>query len=93
VFISGRDELTASLRVMLILCIGLKWAFAWRVTHRSAGAALGLLLFEATTIVAALGSVEEGRAARVVVGATAATVIALVAASLHAFPSPSLPKA
>ncbi len=93
VFISGRSELTGGLRAMLISCVGLKWLFAWRILHRSAGAALGLLMFEATTIVAAFGSVEEGRATRVVVGATAASVIALVAASLHAFPSPSLPKA
>lgn len=88
----GRGELTVGLRVGLVLCLGLKWLFAWRVLHRSPGAALGLLLLEGTTVVAALGAVEAGAAARIALAATAGTVVALLLASLHAFPPPELPK-
>ena len=90
--VSGRTELTPGLRVGLILCLALKWLFAWRVLHRSAGAALGLLMLEGTTIVAAFGAVETDGLIRLALGATAATVLVLVSTSLHAFPPPTLPK-
>jgi hypothetical protein len=93
VAVSGRSELTPGLRIGLILCLSLKWLFAWLVLRRSAGAALGLLLLEGTTIVAALGAVESSPGVRLALGVTAAVVMALVAASLHAFPPPTLPKA
>ena len=93
VAVSARDELTVGLRVGLILCLALKWLFAWLVLRCNAGAALGLLLLEGTTIVAALGAVDVSTSVRLALGLTAATVMALVAASLHAFPPPSLPKA
>jgi hypothetical protein len=92
VAVLGRSALTPGLRLLLVLCVALKWLFAWRVLHLSAGAALGLLLLEGTTAVAALGAVEADLLARGALGATAITVIALLAASLHAFPSPELPK-
>lgn len=91
--VSGRDELTAGLRAGLVLCISLKWLFAWLLLRRSAGAALGLLMLEGTTVVAAFGAVEASTAVRLALGVTAATVIALIGASLHAFPPPTLPKA
>ena len=91
--VSGRDELTPGLRAGLVLCLALKWLFAWLVLRRSAGAALGLLLLEGTTIVAALGAVESSGGVRLAIGLTAASVVALVASSLHAFPPPTLPKA
>lgn len=93
VAVSGRDELTPGLRTGLVLCISLKWVFAWLLLRRSAGAALGLLLVEGTTVIAALGAVETPLAARLALGLTAAAVVSLVAASLHAFPPPTLPKA
>lgn len=93
VVVSDRSELTAGLRTGLVLCIALKWLFAWLVLRRSAGAALGLLLLEGTTVVAALGAVDTSSGARLALGLTAVTVMALVAASLHAFPPPTLPKA
>jgi hypothetical protein len=91
-FVSGREELTPGLRGMLILCLGLKWLFAWLLVRRSAGAALGLLLLELTTVVAAFGAVDQPTPARLALGLVATCVIALVAASLHAFPPPTLPR-
>jgi hypothetical protein len=93
VAVAGRSSLTPGLRTGLILCIALKWLFAWRVLHLSAGAALGLLLLEGTTVVAALGAVDSSSAVRLALAATAIAVLWLLFASLHAFPSPTLPKA
>ncbi len=92
VAVVGRTALTPGLRVLLVLCLSLKWLFAWGALRLSAGAAMGLLLLEGTTIVAALGAVSSGAGIRVALGVTAGTVIALLAASLHAFPGPELPK-
>ena len=82
---AGRSELTPGFRVGLVLCVGLKWVFAWRVLRLSAGAMLGLLMLEGTTIVAAFGAVESADGARLALGAVALTVIVpalLVAARL-----------
>lgn len=91
IVVTGRDELTFGLRAGLLMSLSLKWVFAWLVLRRNAGAVLGLLLLEGTTVVAALGAVEASGGARLALGVTAATVIVLTAASLHAFPSPELP--
>ena len=88
----GRSNLTPGLRGLLVLCISLKWLFAWRVLHLSPGAALGLLLLEGTTIVAAFGAVGADGLVRLALGGTALAVIGLLATSLHAFPAPALPK-
>jgi len=93
VAVAGRAELTPGLRVGLILCISLKWGFGWRVLRLSAGAMLGLLLLQGTTIVAAFGAVEASMGARLALGAVALTSLVLLSSSLHAFPSPTLPKA
>lgn len=90
VAVVGRTNLTPGLRAMLVVSLALKWLFAWRALRLSAGAALGLLLLEGTTVVAALGAVDTDALVRAALGATALSVIALVAASLHAFPSPDL---
>ncbi len=90
--VAGRSELTPGLRVGLVLCVSLKWLFAWRVLRLSAGAMLGLLMLEGTTIVAALGAVETAFGARLAFGAVALMSIGLLSSSLHAFPSPTLPK-
>jgi hypothetical protein len=91
-YVSTRHDLTPGLRGFLVLCLALKWVFGWRVTHRSAGAAFGLLLLEVTTIVAALGAVDQPLGERLAVGLCAAIAVGLVSASLHAFPPPVLPK-
>jgi hypothetical protein len=91
--VAGRSELTPGLRVGLVMCVGLKWVFAWRVLRFSAGAMLGLFMLEGTTVVAAFGAVESGYVARLAFGAVAVVSIGLLSTSLHAFPSPTLPKA
>ncbi|HLT16630.1 MAG TPA: hypothetical protein VK007_08000 [Acidimicrobiales bacterium] len=91
VAVAGRGSLTPGLRAGLVLCIALKALFAWRVLHRSHGAALGLLLLQGTTVVAALGAVDSPAAVRLALGGVAVASIALLSASLHAFPQPQLP--
>ena len=92
VAVSGRTAFTPGLRIMLVLCLALKWVFAWRVQRLRAGAAFGLLLLEGTTVVSALGAVDTDAMVRLALGGTALTVVILLLASLHAFPAPALPK-
>lgn len=92
VAVARRDELVPGLRTLLIGCLALKVVFAWRVRGLRAGPALGLLLLEGTTIVAALGAVEASGPARLALGIAAIIVIVLLLASLHAFPEPALPR-
>jgi predicted signal transduction protein with EAL and GGDEF domain len=92
VAVSGRASLTVGLRVLLVISLAMKWLFAWRVVRLSPGAALGLLLLEGTTVVAAFGAVDSGAGARLALGGTALAVMVLLSASLHAFPTPALPK-
>ncbi len=92
VAVGGRSELTAGLRTFLVLCLALKWLFAWRVLHLSAGATLGLLMLQGTTVVAAFGAEGLATPARLALGVAATMVMALLLASLYAFPSPALPK-
>ena len=91
VYVSGRDALTGGLRAALVLCVALKWVTAWRVLRRKPGAALALLLLEGTTVLAALGAVDASAPVRVALAAVALTVMGLLLASLHAFPSAPLP--
>lgn len=91
VAVVGRTNLTPGLRAMLVVSLSLKWLFAWRSLRLRPGAALGLLLLEGTTVVAALGAAGADGLVRVTLGVTALAVIALVVASLHAFPAPELP--
>lgn len=92
VAVAGRSSLTPGLRAGLVLCIALKWAAAYGVLRRSAGAALGLLLLQGTTVVAAFGAVDSPAAVRLALGVVAVASITLLLASLHAFPSPDLPR-
>jgi hypothetical protein len=87
----GRTSLTPGLRGLLIACVALKWVLAWRVLGLRAGPALGLLMLEGTTVVAALGAVETDGYVRLALAGSALTAVALIAASLHAFPPPTLP--
>ena len=93
VAVTGRTAFTPGLRVMLVLCLALKWLFAWRVLRLHPGAAFGLLLLEGTTVVSAFGAVDTDAIVRLALGGTALTVVVLVLASLHAFPPPAMPKA
>jgi hypothetical protein len=90
--IGGRSELTAGLRIMLLGFLSLKWLFAWRARRLSPGAAMGLLLLEGTTVVAAIGATDAHPLARVALAAAGLAALVLLAASLHAFPSATLPR-
>ena len=92
VAVARRDELVPGFRTLLVLCIGLKLLFAARMRRLRAGPALGLLMLEGTTVVAALGAVEVGAPARLALGCTAIIVLVLLFSSLHAFPEPALPR-
>ncbi|MDQ2649386.1 MAG: hypothetical protein M3Z03_07520 [Actinomycetota bacterium] len=92
VAVARRDELVPGFRTLLVLCIALKLVFASRVRRLRAGPALGLLLLEGTTVVAALGAVDAAAPARLALGGTAIIVLVLLFSSLHAFPEPALPR-
>src|SRR4051812_13006436 len=88
-FISARSELTPGLRVMLCVMVGLQLLFAQRAAHLSAGGVLGLFACEAMAVIAAIGA-RGPITIRLALAAAAIATIALLAASLHAFPSPSI---
>lgn len=89
VHVAARDELVVGLRVFLVAVVGAQLPLAYFVGRRSAGAALATLVYQGTTIVAALvGGFGELRLA---LAAGAAVGMALLASSLHAFPTPTLP--
>ncbi len=90
--VAGRTALTPGLRGLLVACLALKWLFAWRALRLRPGAMMGLLLLEGTTIVAAFGAVEAAGLVRLALGGTALACMVLLSASLHAFPTPALPK-
>jgi hypothetical protein len=89
VHVATRDELVAGLRGFLVVVVGVQVPLAYLVVRRSAGAALATLVYQGTTVVAALvGGFGELRLA---LAAGAAVGMALLASSLHAFPTPTLP--
>lgn len=92
IWVAMRTELRPALRVVLVLCVGSKWAAAWGVTARRPGAALALLLLEGSTILAALSATESADLARWALGVAALAVIVLLLLSLDAFPPPRLPQ-
>ena len=91
VVIARRDDLVPGFRVCLILVLSLKWVWAHGITRLRPGAALGLLMIEGLSAVAALGAVDAPPAVRLALAASAIASIALVASSLHAFPEAPLP--
>ena len=88
-FIAGRSEFTPGLRVMLCVMVGLQLLFAQRAASLSAGGVLGLFACEAMAVIAAIGA-RGPIGVRLALAAAAIGTIALLAASLHAFPSPSI---
>jgi hypothetical protein len=91
VVIARRTELVPGFRVCLILVLSLKLVWAVGVLRLRPGAALGLFMIEGISALAALGATDAPIGARLALAATATAVIALVAASLHAFPEAPLP--
>jgi hypothetical protein len=90
--IAHREELTPGLRVMLILFLSLKWLFSWRALKLRPGPMMGLFLLEGTSAVAALGAVHAPTPARLALAGAAVLACVLLAASLHAFPTPEIPR-
>ena len=91
VSVAGRTELVVGLRISLMLVIGLQLVFAARLSRYSAGSVFGLFAFELMTLVA--GAVSGGSLLiRGALALSSITVIALLGASLSAFPSPAPPR-
>ncbi len=88
--VAGREELVPGFRIGLGLVVALQVVLAAFVVRRSSGAALGLFLCQATTVVAALGG-GFGDDRRLAYAGGALLVAVLLGASLHAFPAPRLP--
>jgi hypothetical protein len=88
-FTAMRKELTPGLRVMLCAMVGLQLVLAQQAARRSAGAVLGLFAYEAMAVIAAIGA-RGPIVVRLLLAAAAITAIGLLAASLHAFPTPSI---
>ena len=89
VHVAGRDELVPGFRVGLAVVVAAQLPLAVLTARRVAAAALGLFVYQATTVLAAVaGGFGELRPA---LAAGAALGAVLLATSLHAFPSPNLP--
>lgn len=89
VHVARRDELVVGLRVFLVAVVVFQVALAAGAARRSAGAALGLLLCQVTTTLASLGGGFGDQ--RALFAAGAVLVFVLVAVSLSAFPTVTLP--
>lgn len=88
-FVLARDDYGPGGKGLVIAAISLKVLFAVWARRLSAGGALGLLAFEATGIVVALGA-SWAIELRYALAASVIVVYALVISSLNAFPSPEL---
>jgi hypothetical protein len=82
---------TAAGRVAIAATIALKYLFAWRLLHRSAGAVLALLLWEVSALLVAAGNGGWPALGRAALAATAVVAIVLLVRASRAFPEPALP--
>ncbi len=89
VHIVGRDELVPALRGFLVLVVALQVVLAVATARRNAGAALGLLVYQVTTVLAAVAGGFGDERPLLAVGAV--IVVVLVSSSLSAFPTIELP--
>jgi hypothetical protein len=80
---------TAAGRVAVSLCIALQYLFAWRALHRSAGAVLGLILWQISALLVAAGA-DWAPLARAALAAAALSTIVLLARATRTFPEPAL---
>lgn len=90
-FVVGRDDWGAIGKGLILLSFVAKVGFAQLARRLSAGGVLGLLVFEWMGILVAIGA-EWSMALRLLLVATVLAVNALVLSSLHAFPTPELPR-
>jgi hypothetical protein len=89
VHIIGRDELVPGLRGFLVVVVALQVVLAMATARRNAGAALGLLVYQVTTVLAAVAGGFGDQ--RLLLAAGAVIVTVLVSSSLSAFPTIELP--
>ena len=78
-------------RVVIALCIALQYVFAWRALHRSAGAVLGLVLWQISALLVAAGA-DWALLARIGLAVAAVTTTVLLARASRTFPTPVLPR-
>lgn len=90
-FVVGRDDWGGLGKALILLAFAVKVGFAELARRRSAGGVLGLLVFECMGILVAIGA-DWSMALRLLLVATVVAVYALVLSSLHAFPTPELPR-
>lgn len=90
-FVVGRDDWGGVGKALILLAFVAKVAFAHLARRLSAGGVLGLLVFELVGILVAIGA-EWSMDLRLLLVATVVAVYALVLSSLHAFPTPELPR-
>ena len=90
-FVVGRDDWGAIGKALILLAFVAKVVFAHLARRLSAGGAMGLLVFEWMGILVALGA-DWSMALRIALVATVVAVHVLVLSSLHAFPTPELPR-
>lgn len=78
-------------RVLLAGGVALGYLFAWNAWHLRAGGVFGLLMLQATSVLVAAAATEWPAGGRAGLAVAAVVISALLFASLHAFPSPTLP--
>jgi hypothetical protein len=88
VLLSGRWTLLG--RLVIAGCVALKYLFAWRLLHRSAGAFLALALWEISAILVALRA-DWDMPVRLALAATAFAVLVLLGRASRTFPEPVVP--
>ena len=91
VLIAADDGRTVALRVALAASLALKLVFAGLLVRRSAGALLGLMLWEVTALLVAVAATEWHAGLRIGLTVTAVVALVLLGAVARRFPSPSLP--
>jgi len=91
VAIGLRHDLAGTVRVFQMAVVVLQVVFAWGVLRYSAGSVFGLLVLEAVTVLAAIGTDAPG-VERGALAASALAVIVLVLRSLAEFPPAPLPR-
>lgn len=89
VHIVSRDELVPALRGFLVAVVALQLVLAVATARRNPGAALGLLVYQVTTVLAAVAGGFGDERPLLAVGAV--IVVVLVSSSLSAFPTIELP--
>ena len=90
-FVVSRDDWGNVGKALILLAFVAKVGFAQLARRLSAGGALGLLVFELVGILVAIGA-EWAMGLRLLLVANVVAVYALVLSSLHAFPTPELPR-